>query len=41
MTPETVKQHLKNIREKTGFGKLDLAVHVEARRVLATSGATA
>lgn len=41
VTAETVKQHLKNIREKTGFTKLDLAVHVEARRVLGTPGATA
>ncbi|HEV3157079.1 MAG TPA: LuxR C-terminal-related transcriptional regulator [Candidatus Baltobacteraceae bacterium] len=41
VTPETVKQHLKNIREKTGFTKLDLAVHVEARRVLATLAANA
>jgi DNA-binding CsgD family transcriptional regulator len=35
IAPETVKQHLKNIREKTGFTKLDLAVQVEARRLLA------
>jgi len=41
ITPETVKQHLKNIREKTGFTKLDLAVHVEARRVLAVPSALA
>jgi DNA-binding CsgD family transcriptional regulator len=41
VTPETVKQHLKNIREKTGFTKLDLAVHAEAWRLLAAPGATA
>ncbi len=33
VSPETVKQHLKNIREKTGFTKVDLAVQVEAQRV--------
>ena len=38
IAPETVKQHLKNIREKTGFTKLDLAVQVEARRLLAMPG---
>jgi DNA-binding CsgD family transcriptional regulator len=32
VTPETVKQHLKNIKEKTGFNKVDLAVHAEAVR---------
>jgi DNA-binding NarL/FixJ family response regulator len=37
VTAETVKQHLKNIREKTGFNKLDLAVQVEARRVHAAA----
>lgn len=41
VTPETVKQHLKNIREKTGFTKLNLAVQVEARRVQAAPAATA
>lgn len=41
IAPETVKQHLKNIREKTGFTKLDLAVHVEARRVFAAQSAPA
>ena len=34
VTPETVKQHLKNIREKTGFTRVDLAVQAEARRIL-------
>jgi DNA-binding CsgD family transcriptional regulator len=33
VTPETVKQHLKNIREKTGFTRVDLAVHAEASRL--------
>jgi DNA-binding CsgD family transcriptional regulator len=32
VSPETVKQHLKNIKEKTGFARLDLAVQVEAGR---------
>jgi DNA-binding NarL/FixJ family response regulator len=32
VSPETVKQHLKNIKEKTGFARLDLAVQVEASR---------
>lgn len=32
VSPETVKQHLKNIREKTGMTKLDLAVQMESRR---------
>ena len=41
VTAETVKQHLKNIREKTGLTKLDLAVQVQARRVPTTPGATA
>lgn len=41
VTPETVKQHLKNIREKTGFTRVDLAVHAEARRVLTGQGAPA
>ncbi|HEY9084432.1 MAG TPA: helix-turn-helix transcriptional regulator [Candidatus Tyrphobacter sp.] len=35
VTPETVKQHLKNIKEKTGFTRVDLAVHAEANRLLA------
>lgn len=30
---ETVKQHLKNIKEKTGFSRVDLAVHAEASRI--------
>lgn len=34
VTPETVKQHLKNIREKTGLTRVDLAVQAEARRIL-------
>jgi DNA-binding NarL/FixJ family response regulator len=29
---ETVKKHLKNIKDKTGFTRVDLAVHAEARR---------
>jgi len=32
VTPETVKKHLKNIKDKTGFNKVDLAVHAEAAR---------
>ena len=38
---ETVKQHLKNIREKTGLTKVDLAVQAEASRVLAAQEASA
>ena len=38
VTPETVKQHLKNIKEKTGYTRVDLAVRAEARRVLAVQG---
>jgi DNA-binding NarL/FixJ family response regulator len=34
VAPETVKQHLKNIREKTGLTRVDLAVQAEARRIL-------
>jgi RNA polymerase sigma factor (sigma-70 family) len=30
VTPETVKQHLKNIKEKTGFTRVELAVQVAA-----------
>jgi RNA polymerase sigma factor (sigma-70 family) len=33
VTPETVKQHLKNIKDKTGFTRVDLAVHAEATRL--------
>lgn len=33
VTPETVKQHLKNIKDKTGFTRVDLAVHAEASRL--------
>jgi DNA-binding CsgD family transcriptional regulator len=32
VTPETVKQHLKNIKDKTGWSKLDLAVQAASRR---------
>lgn len=35
VAPETVKQHLKNIREKTGWSKVDLAVQAQARRTAA------
>lgn len=38
ITQETVKQHLKNIREKTGFNKIDLAVQAEASRLRGTEG---
>lgn len=41
VTPETVKQHLKNIKEKTGFTRVDLAVHAEARRALTVRTAPA
>lgn len=33
VTSETVKQHLKNIREKTGFTRVELAVHVAASSI--------
>jgi DNA-binding CsgD family transcriptional regulator len=36
VSPETVKQHLKNIREKTGFTRVDLAVQAEAQRLIST-----
>jgi len=32
VSPETVKQHLRNIRDKTGHNKLQLAIHWVARR---------
>jgi DNA-binding NarL/FixJ family response regulator len=41
ISPETVKKHLKNIKEKTGLGRVNLAVQAEARRVLSGRGATA
>ena len=41
VTPETVKQHLKNIKEKTGFTRVDLAVHLEASRSRAALGSAA
>ena len=41
VTPETVKQHLKNIREKTGFTRVDLAVHAEASRIQSARQAAA
>jgi len=34
VSSETVKQHLKNIREKTGLTRVDLAVQAEASRIL-------
>ena len=38
--PETVKQHLKNIKEKTGWSKVDLAVQAEGRRIASTAATT-
>jgi DNA-binding NarL/FixJ family response regulator len=40
VTQETIKQHLKNIKDKTGFSKLDLAVQAEASRIQAAPPAT-
>jgi DNA-binding CsgD family transcriptional regulator len=40
VSPETVKQHLKNIREKTGFTRVDLAVQAEAQRILSIRDAS-
>ena len=39
ISPETVKQHLKNIREKTGFNKVALAVHAQASNLRIIKGA--
>ncbi len=41
VTHETVKQHLKNIREKTGWSKVDLAVQAQGRRAASLSLVTA
>jgi RNA polymerase sigma factor (sigma-70 family) len=41
VTPETVKQHLKNIKEKTGLTRVELAVEVYASGFQPGSGAPA